>query len=405
MRVKRFWKVALLVICFISLCITYPFESKAFAGQKPYPPEDSPEYQGQGAELKGIDTSSYEKPAYNGPSKPVIHDKTPNEIAWEQNSEIMNTLLQSGKKSGVDAIAEKYGISKEEAKKKFKSSMRYFEQAGNQAEYADNMLYYPELGLKVAKGAGTAATIILSVIAPAAVILEAESVGVAAAGTGLTAAGIASATLKVAALTAEYGAYARGRKPNWDEINKMNNMSDGINTAMMITGTIASPPKTPIDVIAGAIGAATDAGTEKTAKALGKYAGSDKEAELARADETKLGKDIKSDQKPNVALQDCPIIVPSKIDARMYADFSVAIAKFGKRLGWLDGQDPNGPSNDPGRGVSDWNAHFQHGQHASRVSLAGLINSRMEVIKGRVSKETYRKLCSELNQIISKRGE
>jgi len=125
----------------------------------------------------------------------------------------------------------------------------------------------------------------LTVVQPGTAILEAKSVGEATVYTGFVVAGIASATLKVAALTAEYGAYTAGKEPDWNAINKMNDYSDAVNTVSLITSTVYSPSTKPLEVIAGALGAATDAGTQKAATKLGEYAGSDKEAELSRGDQ------------------------------------------------------------------------------------------------------------------------
>lgn len=60
-------------------------------------------------------------------------------------------------------------------------------------------------------------------------------------------------------------------------------------------------------------------------------------------------------------LQNLQKTIPVHAYAQLYADVSVRIAELGRyKLGWMDGQDPNGPANDTGRGVSSSSAHFNH---------------------------------------------
>ncbi len=76
----------------------------------------------------------------------------------------------------------------------------------------------------------------------------------------------------------------------------------------------------------------------------------------------------------------------STINASMYADLSVAIAREGRNLGWLDGHDTAGAPKDPGRGRSDRSIHHGHAKKAETTmeSLRNLIYSRLNEIKRKV---------------------
>lgn len=252
---RRVWKTCLLVICSISICLTFSFEGKAQEGQTPYSPEGM-EFERSGDKI------------YTGEEEYPLKKPSAIDEEWEENSEIMNTLMTSGKKSGVEAIAYKYGISKEKAKEKFKASMKYFEEKSQKESSDDDILWYPEAGLKVAKGAGIASSMILSVVVPGLAAVDSTNLAVVAGGSGLSMTGFVSAGLKMTALAEEYGASLLGKKPNWKFINYLNGVSDNLNTVSLIGGTALSAPSTVLDVVSTIAGAVSDPNVGKAATAL-----------------------------------------------------------------------------------------------------------------------------------------
>jgi hypothetical protein len=70
---------------------------------------------------------------------------------------------------------------------------------------------------------------------------------------------------------------------------------------------------------------------------------------------------------------------------------------------WIDGQDTSVP--DRGRGVSDWNAHYQYGATTGDVSLIpGYVRDRVLDLKGRLSRPTYSRLYADLTYLIASYG-
>jgi hypothetical protein len=69
--------------------------------------------------------------------------------------------------------------------------------------------------------------------------------------------------------------------------------------------------------------------------------------------------------------------------ARLYADLSVIIARYGSGAGWLDGQDLAGSPNDPGRGVLSWDAHYGHAISSS-ADLGPLLMARLSELQASI---------------------
>jgi len=68
---------------------------------------------------------------------------------------------------------------------------------------------------------------------------------------------------------------------------------------------------------------------------------------------------------------------------------------------WLDGQDPAGPSNDRGRGVSDWTQHYGYVANGSGPTSAyTLISGRMKALKECLVKEKYATLYADLSTLV-----
>ena len=92
--------------------------------------------------------------------------------------------------------------------------------------------------------------------------------------------------------------------------------------------------------------------------------------------------------------------------AQLYADLSMAVAAVGRaQLGWVDGQDPSGPSNDSGRGISDGQAHYGYALASQgRATVPALIQERMRVIQENVSAEQYANLYAAVSVRIATLG-
>jgi hypothetical protein len=92
--------------------------------------------------------------------------------------------------------------------------------------------------------------------------------------------------------------------------------------------------------------------------------------------------------------------------ARLYADISVIVAKVGREsLGWTDGQDPDGPSNDSGRGISSWQDHQQFASlDPAFVSIPNMIEARLHAIQNATTEATYAKLYADVSVVLAAFG-
>lgn len=72
---------------------------------------------------------------------------------------------------------------------------------------------------------------------------------------------------------------------------------------------------------------------------------------------------------------------------------------------WADAQDPNGPKDDPGRGVSDWKAHQAFALKGTNATLAPkLVNARLLALKGCLDKESYARAYADVSILIASYG-
>lgn len=101
------------------------------------------------------------------------------------------------------------------------------------------------------------------------------------------------------------------------------------------------------------------------------------------------------------ALSSC---LPRGNYAKLYAAVSVAIAAVGRaRAGWVDSADPKWTS-DPGRGISDANAHLQWANATAEPAKGGaFVGSRMTSL-GSLPRDVYAKLYSDVSVLIAKCG-
>jgi hypothetical protein len=92
--------------------------------------------------------------------------------------------------------------------------------------------------------------------------------------------------------------------------------------------------------------------------------------------------------------------------ARLYADISVIIAKVGRdSLGWQDGLDPDGPSNDSGHGVSRWQDHYQFATtNPAFSSIPSMIESRLRAVQAVASDQAYAKLYADVSVLLAAFG-
>ena len=89
--------------------------------------------------------------------------------------------------------------------------------------------------------------------------------------------------------------------------------------------------------------------------------------------------------------------------ARLYADLSVLIAGYGAQVGWPNGPDTTAPSDDTGRGVTDWEAHHQHGV-VYPGGLANLVGGRMMALQAALNADAYSQLAARVSEKIEQFG-
>lgn len=100
------------------------------------------------------------------------------------------------------------------------------------------------------------------------------------------------------------------------------------------------------------------------------------------------------------ALQKC---LPREVFARFYADGSVLVAGYGRRVGWLDGHDGR-IGKDSGRGISNWQAHYDHAARTGEPEVGRLFTDRLNAIYPAVPRETAAQLYGELSVLIARYG-
>lgn len=89
--------------------------------------------------------------------------------------------------------------------------------------------------------------------------------------------------------------------------------------------------------------------------------------------------------------------------ARFYADISVLLASYGRQVGWIDGMDPAAPPNDPGRGVSSWDAHYNYGVN-SPSGVADVVAVRLATLRGVLSAANYSQLEAQASALLAQYG-
>lgn len=72
---------------------------------------------------------------------------------------------------------------------------------------------------------------------------------------------------------------------------------------------------------------------------------------------------------------------------------------------WADGQDPTGPKDDQGRGVSDWKAHRAFVLNPANAPIAPkLVNARLAALKGCLDKESYARVYADVSILVASYG-
>jgi hypothetical protein len=92
--------------------------------------------------------------------------------------------------------------------------------------------------------------------------------------------------------------------------------------------------------------------------------------------------------------------------ARVYADVSVKIAQAGRsQAGWLDGMDPAAPADDPGRGLSNWQTHFDYvNSGPGETTIPGLLERRLATLQSRIGVGAFANLYAELSVTLARYG-
>lgn len=104
-------------------------------------------------------------------------------------------------------------------------------------------------------------------------------------------------------------------------------------------------------------------------------------------------------------LQTLSLCLSNDSYARLYADLSVLIAEVGdKKAGWQNAMDASAPSQDPGRGLLDWQIHYKHCLGSGRNNVYVLVGVRLSTLKSAISKEAYAKLYADASVLIAKYG-
>jgi hypothetical protein len=97
--------------------------------------------------------------------------------------------------------------------------------------------------------------------------------------------------------------------------------------------------------------------------------------------------------------------LPLESYARLYAEVSAVTAAVGRQnAGWVDGMDETA-GGDPGRGVSNKDAHYRHVASGAGASAAHIaVGARMASLRAVLSRETYARLYADLSVLIAQCG-
>lgn len=97
--------------------------------------------------------------------------------------------------------------------------------------------------------------------------------------------------------------------------------------------------------------------------------------------------------------------LPLEAYARAYADASVLIAEAGRGgAGWIDGMDGRGGA-DPGRGVRNWQAHFEHVASGRGVdSVHDIVAARLENLRNVLPLAVYARLYADVSVLLARYG-
>ena len=101
-----------------------------------------------------------------------------------------------------------------------------------------------------------------------------------------------------------------------------------------------------------------------------------------------------------VSLRGC---LPRGAYGRLYADVSVLIANVGReRAGWRNAMDTSAPSDDPGRGIAQWQPHYDHvASGRGEASVNRLIGERLGSLSKTLDQEAYSRLYADLSIILA----
>ena len=72
--------------------------------------------------------------------------------------------------------------------------------------------------------------------------------------------------------------------------------------------------------------------------------------------------------------------------------------------GWQDGLDPKAPSDDQGRGIANWQTHFQYASGAGRANVHALVGNRMAALRTCLAREVYARIYAAVSVRIGAVG-
>lgn len=92
--------------------------------------------------------------------------------------------------------------------------------------------------------------------------------------------------------------------------------------------------------------------------------------------------------------------------ARVYADVSAKLGHVGRSMaGWVDGMDGAAPSDDPGRGLSNWRTHFDHvNSGPGESTVAALVERRLAALQSKIGGSAFANLYAELSMTLARYG-
>lgn len=100
------------------------------------------------------------------------------------------------------------------------------------------------------------------------------------------------------------------------------------------------------------------------------------------------------------SLRDC---LPREAYARLYADVSILIASVGRQsAGWLNAMDAAAPPEDPGRGISRWQPHYDYvASGPGMVTANRFVSERLGVLGQKLSRDGYARLYADTSIILA----